>query len=114
MNMWYWEHFKPSLMVEAARVSLQMQLSHLLVYKQDQCSIGQHAWEYPGLFQHFIHMLLHNIKLIHTLLILLVVQGVVDFHQQGQWHGQADNVDLTQVAQTYQQIHCIVQYITSQ
>ena len=39
---------------------------------------------------------------------------VVDFHQQGQWHGQVDNVELAQAAQTHQQIHHIMQHITNQ
>ena len=43
--------------------------------KQDWCTVGQHARVYPTLFQHFIHMLLHNIRFICAELILLIVRG---------------------------------------
>ena len=75
MNTWYWEHLKPVLMVETAKISAQMQLSHILAYKQDLCSAEQHTRAYPALLQYFIHMFLHNIKLICTQHILLIVQG---------------------------------------
>ena len=39
---------------------------------------------------------------------------VVHFHQQSQWHGQVDDVELTQATQTRQQIYHITQHITNQ
>ena len=40
MNMWYWEHVKPGLMVEAAKVDTHMQLARLLMYKQYGRTVG--------------------------------------------------------------------------
>ena len=39
---------------------------------------------------------------------------VVRFHQQGQWHGQVDDVELAQTAQTHQQVWHITQHIMNQ
>ena len=71
--MWYWEHVKLSLAVEAAKVNTHTQLSHFPVYKQDWRTIGQHARMYLALFQHFSDVLLHNIAFVHAKLILLMV-----------------------------------------
>ena len=72
MNTWYWEHVKPGLVVETAKVDIHTQLSHLLVYKQDWHTVGQHARVYPTLFQYFSDVLLHIVEFVHTKLILLM------------------------------------------
>ena len=75
MNTWYWEHVKPGLMVETATVDTHMQLARLLAYKQDRCTVGQYTRTYPALFQHFIHMLLHNIQFVRAKSVLLMAWG---------------------------------------
>ena len=75
MNTWYWEHVKPGLMDETAKVNAHMQLAHLLMYKQYRCTIGQYTRAYPALFQHFIDKLLHNIQLVHAKSALLMAWG---------------------------------------
>ena len=75
MNTWYWEHVKPGLMVETAKVNTHTQLARLFVYKQDRCTVGRYARAYPAFFQYFIYMLLHNIQFIHAKLVLLMVWG---------------------------------------
>ena len=53
--------------------STQICSSPVFAYKQDWHTIGQYARTYPALFRHFINVLLHNIKFVHTKLILLMV-----------------------------------------
>ena len=75
MNTWYWEHVKPGLTVEAAKVDSHTQLARLLTYKQYRRIVGQYTRTYPALFQHFIYMLLHNIQFIRAKLVLLMAWG---------------------------------------
>ena len=75
MNMWYWEHVKPGLKVEAVKVNTHTQLARLLMYKQYGRTVGQYNRTYPALFQHFINMLLHNIQFIRAKLVLLMAWG---------------------------------------
>ena len=75
MNIWYWEYVKPGLTVETTKVNAHMQLARLLTYKQHRRTIGQYARAYPALFQHFIDVLLHNIKFVHAKLVLLMAWG---------------------------------------
>ena len=75
MNTWYWEHVKPGLAVETAKVNAHTQLARLLTYKQYRRAIGRYARTYPALVQHFIHMLLHNVQFIRTKSVLLMAWG---------------------------------------
>ena len=75
MNTWYWEHVKPGLMVVVAKANAHAQLSHLFMYKQYRCTVGQYARAYPALFQHFINVLLHNIKFVRAKPVLLMAWG---------------------------------------
>ena len=72
MNTWNWEHVKPGLAVEAAKVDTHPQLARLFTYKQYRCAVGRYARAYPALFQHFIYMLLHNIQFIRAKSVLLM------------------------------------------
>ena len=75
MNTWYWEHVKPGLTVETAKVNTHTQLARLLTYKQYRRAVGRYARTYPALVQHFIHMLLHNVQFIRTKSVLLMAWG---------------------------------------
>ena len=72
MNTWYWEHVKPGLAVETAKVDTRTQLSHFLAYKQYWRTVGQYARMYPTLFQHFSDMLLYKIEFVRAKSILLM------------------------------------------
>ena len=72
MNTWYWEHVKPGLTVETAKVNAHTQITRFLTYKQYWCTVGQYARAYPALFQHFIDVLLHNIEFVCAKLVLLM------------------------------------------
>ena len=75
MNTRYWEHVKPGLAVETVKVNTHTQLARLFTYKQYRRTVGQYTRVYPALFQHFINMLLHNIKFIRAKSVLLMAWG---------------------------------------
>ena len=75
MNTWYWEHVKPGLMVETAKVNTHTQFARAFMYKQYRCTVVRYARLYPALFQHFIDMLLHNIEFVCAELVLLMAWG---------------------------------------
>ena len=75
MNTWYWEHVQPGLMVETAKVNTHTQFARLFTYKQYRHVVGRYARTYPALFQHFIHMLLHNIQFVRAKSVLLMAWG---------------------------------------
>ena len=75
MNTWYWEHVKPGLTVETAKVNTHTQLARFFVYKQYRRTVGRYTRMYPALFQPLIHMLLHNIRLVHAKSVLLMAWG---------------------------------------